>query len=75
MTMDNGRLLSVLCCAGLHLLSPYCVPGTVLRAFITIAMANSLMALIEGLTVSAVPGIAPFAPHASVPRWVPPASP
>lgn len=52
------------------------MPGTVLRAFVTIAMANSLMALlIESLTVSAVPGIAPFAPHASVPRWVPPASP
>lgn len=51
------------------------MPGTMLRAFIIIAMANSPMALVEGLTVSAVTGITPCTLHASVPRWVPPSSP
>lgn len=60
MTLDDSKLLLMLCCAGLHLLRPYCVPGTTLRAFIIIMMANAPMALSEGPTVSAAVWINPF---------------
>lgn len=62
MTLDDGTLLLVLCCAGLRLLSPYLVPGTTLRAFIIIMMANAPMALSEGPTVSVAMWINPFTP-------------